>query len=93
MYDSPQSKHLIPKFIVENGVDTSELPLPLSAYNCLNEFFCRELTAGSRPIEPAGERVILPCDCRISVFEHISEYNRWTIKGNVQLQEGVRQRD
>ena len=44
------------------GVDFSEAALPISAYPSLQAFFTRPLRDGARPIDPAPDAVVAPCD-------------------------------
>jgi phosphatidylserine decarboxylase len=44
------------------GVDFAEAALPVSAYPSLQAFFTRPLRKGARPIDPAPEAVVAPCD-------------------------------
>jgi phosphatidylserine decarboxylase len=44
------------------GVDFSEMRDPLGSFPTLQEFFTRSLKAGARPIDPAPDAVVAPCD-------------------------------
>jgi len=44
------------------GVDFSELRDPLESFGSLQEFFTRALRDGVRPIDPAPDAVVAPCD-------------------------------
>ena len=44
------------------GVDMAEVAAPLSAFSSLQEFFTRPLPPGVRPIDPAPESIVAPCD-------------------------------
>lgn len=44
------------------GVDLSEVREPLAAFACLQDFFTRSLRDGVRPIDPAPDAVVAPCD-------------------------------
>ena len=44
------------------GVDFSELRDPLESFASLQEFFTRALRDGVRPIDPAPDSVVAPCD-------------------------------
>lgn len=44
------------------GANLDEAELPLGEYETLGDFFARGLRAGARPIDPATDAVISPCD-------------------------------
>lgn len=44
------------------GVDFSEVKEPLESFPSLQQFFTRELKEGARPIDPAPDAVVAPCD-------------------------------
>lgn len=44
------------------GVDFSEVRDPLSSFASLQDFFTRALVAGIRPVDPAAQAVVAPCD-------------------------------
>jgi phosphatidylserine decarboxylase len=44
------------------GVDLSELDRPLSEFGRFDEFFCRPLPDGARPLAEAEDALISPCD-------------------------------
>lgn len=58
--DTPLSRPLIPLFIKTCGIDTGDYDL--RAIRCFNDFFCRPLKKGRRPIDPDPESLIAPCD-------------------------------
>jgi phosphatidylserine decarboxylase len=49
-------------FARATGANLSEAELELSAYSSLGDLFARRLRPGVRPIDPAPEAVISPCD-------------------------------
>jgi phosphatidylserine decarboxylase len=46
------------------GVDFAELRSPLAEFRTLQEFFTRELREGARPLDPAPDALLSPCDGR-----------------------------
>jgi phosphatidylserine decarboxylase len=44
------------------GVDFTEVRDPLASFTCLQDFFTRALREGLRPIDPAPDAVVAPCD-------------------------------
>jgi len=81
--DDPASAKEIQKFIDDYGVNTDEIPEPLSHYKTMNEFFMRALKPGCRTIyqEMEGHAVISPCDCRVNAWENASIAKKVHIKG------------
>lgn len=49
-------------FARATGADLGEAELPLGAYASLGDLFARRLRAGVRPLDPAPEALIAPCD-------------------------------
>ena len=54
------SKRLIPAFVRSNRMDLEDYDLRDVA--CFNDFFCRPLKPGRRPLDAAPEALIAPCD-------------------------------
>jgi phosphatidylserine decarboxylase len=44
------------------GVDFSEVRDPIASFRCLQDFFTRHLREGVRPLDPAPDAVVAPCD-------------------------------
>ena len=65
LLDAPFSKALIPPFIRGAGIDTEDYDL--SEICCFNDFFCRPLKPGRRPIDQVPESLIAPCDGLLTV--------------------------
>ena len=59
------SRALIPGFIRRAGIDVSEYDL--SDIHCFNDFFCRPVKTGRRPVAMEPDALIAPCDGRVSV--------------------------
>lgn len=49
-------------FARATGADLGEAELPLGAYPSLGDLFARRLRAGVRPLDPAPDALIAPCD-------------------------------
>ena len=58
--DTRFSKILIAPFARRNGIRTEEFDL--SEVRCFNDFFCRPLKPGRRPVSGEGQALIAPCD-------------------------------
>jgi len=76
----PTSKTRIPGFIESLGIDASEATLPVDDYRSLDEFFCRRLKPGARPIDESPVRFLAPADGRTMVFPCIGD-REFVIKG------------
>lgn len=61
--------------------DPSEAQLPLSAYPSLGAFFVRRLKPGARPIDPAPDRSISPCDGLVQALDRIESGTLLQAKG------------
>ena len=66
LLDSPASRFLIPIFISKNHIDMSEYPE--ASYDSFNDFFCRKIIPGCRPVDPDPYHLISPCDGLLSVY-------------------------
>lgn len=58
--ETPLSLPLIPPFKRSAGIDTEEYDL--SGVRCFNDFFCRPVKPGRRPLDSAPDALIAPCD-------------------------------
>lgn len=77
--DSPGSARDLPSFVKEYNINTDEVELPLEAYTSFNQFFCRKLKPGARPICP-GPAIALPADARHSAWQDASQLSGGYIK-------------
>lgn len=68
----PRSKREIAHFVDSLGIDASEAELPLDAYGSLDEFFCRKLRPGVRPIDPSPDHLVSPADARVLVVPRLT---------------------
>jgi len=82
-YTAPASVAEIPDFISFHNIDANEFLLPVSAYANFNEFFIRKLKEGARPIFAPEEQewAICPADCRLHVYDTLTDAQRLWIKG------------
>ncbi len=64
--DHPVSKILIPGFIRQNHIDMDEYEE--TSYTSFNDFFCRKIRSGLRPIDPNPEHLASPCDGYLSIY-------------------------
>ncbi|HKJ89824.1 MAG TPA: phosphatidylserine decarboxylase [Oceanipulchritudo sp.] len=58
-------------FIDKYGLDAEEFAEPPERYRCFNDFFCRELKAGARPVDKRAETLVFPADGRHSGWQEI----------------------
>ncbi|KAG1860157.1 hypothetical protein DFJ58DRAFT_726167 [Suillus subalutaceus] len=73
--------------IISSLVETATLPLryviPISSFKTFNDFFYHKLKPSVRPTESPTDpcRLISAADCRLMVFETVSEATKLWIKG------------
>jgi phosphatidylserine decarboxylase len=63
------------------GVDFDEVKAPLDSFDSLNAFFTRELKEGTRPIDPAADALVSPCDGAWGACGTISDDTALQLKG------------
>jgi len=63
------------------GVDFSEVRDPVDSFACLQDFFTRALRDGVRPIDPAPDAVVAPCDGTWGASGTIADATLLQIKG------------
>ncbi|KAI0635493.1 phosphatidylserine decarboxylase-domain-containing protein [Trametes polyzona] len=82
-YDSPESARDIPAFIAFHRLNVDEILEPLENFKTFNEFFYRKLKPDARPVESPDDpyRLVSGADCRLMVFETVTEATRLWIKG------------
>ncbi|KAI0671294.1 phosphatidylserine decarboxylase-domain-containing protein [Trametes maxima] len=82
-YDAPESARDIPSFIAFHRLNVDEILEPLNNFKTFNEFFYRKLKPDARPVESPDDpyRLVSGADCRLMVFETVSEATRLWIKG------------
>ncbi|KAI0771332.1 phosphatidylserine decarboxylase-domain-containing protein [Trametes elegans] len=82
-YDAPESARDIPAFIAFHRLNVDEILEPLENFKTFNEFFYRKLKPDARPVENPEDpyRLVSGADCRLMVFETVSEATRLWIKG------------
>ena len=84
-FDEPKSRKHIPAFVKMYQIDLNELLEPnISLYFTFNEFFYRKLKVDARPIEQSDDptAIVSAADCRLILFENISDATRIWIKGH-----------
>lgn len=83
-YDHPSSVNNIPHFIKYHKLSVHEIADPLTSFKSFNEFFYRRIKlAEYRPVACPDDPFVTvsPADCRLNVFESISDATRLWIKG------------
>ena len=68
-------------FIVEYNLDVEEFAGSPFSYKTFNEFFCRKLKPGARPIAPGEDVAVLPTDGRHLVFPNVDQADGFYVKG------------
>ncbi|KIM63511.1 hypothetical protein SCLCIDRAFT_117153 [Scleroderma citrinum Foug A] len=82
-YDSPDSIRDIQPFIDFHKLNVNEILQPLESFKTFNEFFYRKLKPTARPIDGPEDpsRLVSAADCRLMVFDSVTEATRLWIKG------------
>ncbi|KAI6039702.1 phosphatidylserine decarboxylase-domain-containing protein [Pisolithus marmoratus] len=82
-YDSPESVRDIQPFIDFHKLDVREILDPIESFKTFNQFFYRQLKPTARPLECPDDpcRLVSSADCRLMVFESVSDATRLWIKG------------
>ncbi|SFC99529.1 phosphatidylserine decarboxylase [Butyrivibrio sp. YAB3001] len=65
--DCRASKILIGPFIKKNDINVDDYQL--ENINCFNDFFCRRIKNGRRPIDGEKGNLIAPCDGLLSIYK------------------------
>jgi phosphatidylserine decarboxylase len=84
-FDEPKSRKHIPAFVKMYQINLEELLQPnVSTYFTFNEFFYRKLKPDARAIDSRDDpgAIVSAADCRLIVFDNISEAVRVWIKGH-----------
>lgn len=63
------------------GVDLGELRDPVESYPSLQDFFTRALREGARPIDPAADSLVAPCDGRWGTSGTVHDGTVLQVKG------------
>ncbi len=79
--DRPASRHRVPPFIREFGVDVSEFADSPESFRTFNEFFYRRLKPDARPIDADPAHVVFPADGRHLGFQDVSRVDAVFVKG------------
>lgn len=78
---SSKSAHLIPVFIDKYSVNMQDFLEPVDGFSSFNDFFCRELRAGARPIHDDRKSVVFPADGRHMAWPNAKEIEGVFVKG------------
>ncbi len=77
------AERVIKSYVSMFEIDLSDVKLPLSEFQCLSDFFIRELKEGSREIDSSPDIVVSPTDSLILEVSTVSEEGRvFQIKGS-----------
>jgi phosphatidylserine decarboxylase len=83
-YDHPSSINNIPHFIKYHKIPVHEIVDPLTSFKSFNEFFYRRIKLKEyRPVASPEDPFVTvsPADCRLNVFESVSDATKLWIKG------------
>jgi phosphatidylserine decarboxylase len=84
-FDEPKSRKYISTFVKMYQINLNELLQPdISQYLTFNQFFYRKLNTNARPIDHYDnpDIIVSMADCRLILFDDISEATRIWIKGH-----------
>jgi phosphatidylserine decarboxylase precursor len=84
-FDDPKSRKHIPTFVKMYHINLDELLQPnIADYDTFNEFFYRKLKPDARRIDYPNDAsgIVSAADCRLIVFDNISDATRIWIKGH-----------
>ena len=76
--DSAISRNRIEPFIQSLNIDMAESQRKIGEFESFNDFFCRKLKPGVRPV---GNGLVSPGDGKLLAFENISAVNTFFVKG------------
>ncbi|MBO7741866.1 MAG: phosphatidylserine decarboxylase, partial [Victivallales bacterium] len=79
--DSAASRKRIAPTVAELGINMDEAIVPEGGYASFNDFFCRALKPGARPLPAERDKLISPADCRLTVYPEISGDTVIPVKG------------
>lgn len=78
----PDSARRVLPFIIDYGLDVDEFSKKPLSFKTFNEFFCRALKPGARPVVGGGDHVaVLPADGRHLAFQNVGTADRFYAKG------------
>lgn len=77
----PLTRSMVPKFVAQYGIDTSEFLEATDAYRSFNDFFIRKLKPSARPIALGEKTAIIPADGRYLFYEDIAAADGFWVKG------------
>ncbi len=79
--DRPASAAKIMPFIRQYGLDETEFAEPPESFRTFNEFFCRKLKHGARPVDATPSSIVFPADGRHLLIPDVSACDDFFIKG------------
>lgn len=79
--DKPASRARVQPFIAKYGLDPAEFADAPDSYASFNEFFCRKLKPGARPVAADPDAVVFPADGRHLGFQNVAEAPGVFVKG------------
>jgi phosphatidylserine decarboxylase len=78
--DTRLSKGAIKHFIAAYNIDMSDYEKPANEYSSFNDFFCRKLKEGARPINKDQTIITAPADSKLFVIHNLSSESAFYVK-------------
>ena len=77
----PVSRSRIRPFVNRYSLDPETFSRPLDSYRSFNDFFCRELKEGVRPVDPDPRSIVFPADGRHLGWQQLGLEKAVFVKG------------
>lgn len=77
---SKLSKSFIPSYIKYFNITLQDVPRPIQAFSTLHDFFIREVSTASRPIDDGQSSIISPVDATVETFGTITKDGIFFVK-------------
>jgi phosphatidylserine decarboxylase precursor len=81
LWNRPESKDLIPRFINRMGINTADLERDPSSFKSLNAFFARQVDLKKRLLEEHPRNIASPGDGLILIYQNTAKAKKYYIKG------------
>ena len=76
------SRPQIKKFIEKHNINMKDFVVPAGGYTSFNDFFCRSLAEGTRPIDSQLNALVSPADAKCWAVPEVREETTFFVKQN-----------